>query len=258
MWDWLRRLEELRASGQAGVLVTLVGSLGSTPREIGARMLVRADGSFEGTIGGGHLLSEVSPPAQVIKYPLGAKTGQCCGGVVELMFEALNAGPRLYLFGAGHVGQAVCRTLAGTPFQVHVIDEREDWVRSEAIPAGTIRHHCEWDEFAREAPWHRERTYVAVMTHRHDLDQAIIEDVVKRDARYIGLIGSRSKWARFRQRLGLKGVSDEALERVRCPIGLPIGGKAPQEVAISLASELLQRHYSREPEAGSRGGQAGR
>jgi xanthine dehydrogenase accessory factor len=133
--------------------------------------------------------------------------------------------------------------MAGTPFIVHVIDEREEWVSSDAIPRDTIRHRCEWDEFAGEAQWDDERTYVAVMTHRHDTDQAIIEDVIGRRARYIGLIGSESKWARFRQRLLARSVDESRLARVRCPLGLNVGGKAPQEVAVSLAAELLKEHH---------------
>src|SRR6185312_14531556 len=100
--------------------------------------------------------------SQTIKYPLGAKTGQCCGGVVELLIEVMNAGPHLYLFGAGHVGQAVCKTLVGTPFTVHAIDEREEWVLSKQIPDEIVRHHCSWEDFVDEAVWNPEKTYVAI------------------------------------------------------------------------------------------------
>ncbi|MGZ3688547.1 MAG: XdhC family protein, partial [Bdellovibrionota bacterium] len=187
----------------------------------------------------------VAAASEIRKYPLGAKTGQCCGGVVELLFEPVNSGPRLYLFGAGHVGQAVCRTLVGTPFTVTVIDERQEWVESSEIPQGTIRFHGEWEDFLDEGIFDAEKTYVAVMTHRHDTDQDIIAKVVKLPARYIGMIGSRGKWARFTQRLTERGFTGADLARVRCPLGLDTGGKAPQEVAISLASELLKIHYGR-------------
>ena len=96
-----------------------------------------------------------------------------------------------------------------------------------------------------EAPWSAERTYVAIMTHRHDVDEAIVADVVKRPARFLGLIGSQTKWQRFRDRLGARGVPAEALDRVHCPIGLDIGGKSPQEVAVSVAAQLLAVHHGR-------------
>jgi len=253
MWNWISQLEELRSLGRPFIAVTVVHCTGSTPREVGAKMLVVED-TFFGTVGGGHLEELALKDARaclkegvsrVIKYPLGAKTGQCCGGVVDLFMEVINDGPRLYLFGAGHVGQAVSRAFAGTPFQVHIIDEREEWISSREIPKDAIRYHDEWDEFAKQAEWHPEKTYVAIMTHRHDTDQDIVEYVIQKQTKFIGLIGSESKWERFKQRLTLKGVSMATLEKVKCPIGLDIGGKAPQEVAISVASEMLKIHYGR-------------
>jgi xanthine dehydrogenase accessory factor len=219
-------------------------------------MLVLGDGVFFGTIGGGHLEQLAIEDARKcmregasknIRYPLGAKTGQCCGGIVELLFEVLNTGPRLYLFGAGHVGQAVCRTLAGTPFAVHLIDERPEWIHSPAVPSEVVRHACEWEDFVETAEWDKERTYVAIMTFRHDLDEKILEDLLrkKRETRYLGLIGSHSKWERFKQRLTARDITEGALAGVRCPLGLEVGGKAPQEVAISLSAELLKVHYGK-------------
>lgn len=253
MWNWILKLEELRTEGKPVAVVTVTQCSGSTPRETGAKMLVLPNGEFFGTIGGGHLeqlaiedakKSFVNKISQVIKYPLGAKTGQCCGGVVELLFEVINSGPRLYLFGAGHVGQAVCRTLIGTPFVVHVIDERAEWIESPALPKEVIRHHAQWDEVLAEADWDSQNNYAAVMTHRHDMDQDIIAALIKRPTRYIGLIGSRAKWERFKQRLTARGVLASDLEKVRCPIGIALGGgKAPQEIAVSVAAELIRIHY---------------
>ncbi len=238
--------------GRPVAAVTVVASTGSSPRDAGAKMLVVSGGDFFGTIGGGHLeelaiadalKSLDSGQSQLIRYPLGARTGQCCGGVVDLFFEVLNRGPRLYLFGAGHVGQAVARTFVGTPFVVHVIDERPEWISQ--LPREVIAHETEWDDFVKDAQWNERDTYVAVMTHRHDTDQAIIEKLLERPYRYLGLIGSHSKWERFKQRFEARGIAAEKFERVQSPLGLDLGaGKAPQEIAISLAAELLKIHYS--------------
>jgi xanthine dehydrogenase accessory factor len=254
MWNWVSALAELRARGEPVVAVTVTRVTGSAPREAGAKMLVTRS-EFQGTIGGGHLEALAIEEARrrleadeggVERYPLGARTGQCCGGVVELLFETLGCGPRLYLFGAGHVAQAICRILAGTPFQLTVVDEREEWLRR--TPEGVARFQGEWDEFASQAAWDSRRTYVAIMTHRHDLDLEIVAGLLDKPSRYLGLIGSASKWARFRGRLDARGVAPERYARLRCPIGLPLGGgKAPQEVAISLASELLRLHYEAGP-----------
>jgi xanthine dehydrogenase accessory factor len=256
MWDWIKEIETCRNEGREAALVTVCENTGSTPREVGAKMLVFPDGSFRGTIGGGNLEALAiqdgqkaikENKSQKIRYPLGAKTGQCCGGIVELLFEVLNTQPKLYLFGAGHVGQAVCRTLAETPFSVHVIDEREEWVQSERLPKEIIRHCCEWQNFVEEASWDDKNTYVAIMTHRHDTDQEIVEALVHKPTRYLGLIGSQSKWKRFQQRLHARGVSEALLNKVQCPLGVPLGGKSPQEIAISLSAQLLQIFHGSDP-----------
>lgn len=256
MWDWITKIAELRREAAPAVLVTITGCSGSTPRELGAKMIVLADGRFFGTIGGGNLENLAIDDARAMlaagksgcegfKYPLGAKTGQCCGGSVEVMMETLNTGPRLYLFGAGHVGQALSRVLEGTPFVVHVVDERAEWIDSAGVSAAAIRHRMAWDAFVEEASWSERDVYVAVMTHGHDADQDIIEAVAGRPNRYVGLIGSRGKRERFRKRLEMKDFPGGLFDRVHCPIGLDIGGKAPQEVAISVAAELLKVHYGR-------------
>ncbi len=253
MWDWVRKLDELRAGGRPCALVTVVACSGSTPCTVGTKMIVTANEQF-GTIGGGHLeklaiddarASLASGESKTTRYPLGAKAGQCCGGVVDAFFEVVGAAPRLYLFGVGHVGQALCRVLEGTPFEVHAIDEREEWIGAERLPQTVRRHAVPWDAFAAQARWDDERTYVAIMTHRHDADQEIVAHVVDRPARYIGLIGSKTKWSRFRERLGARGVGEEKLARIKCPIGLDTGGKAPQEVAVSIAAELLKTLHGR-------------
>jgi xanthine dehydrogenase accessory factor len=252
MSSWVAELERCRQAGTPVALVTVVRSSGSTPRDLGARMLVFQDGRISGTIGGGNLEFQAikdsleclrSGDARVVQYPLGAKTGQCCGGVVDLMIEPLNTGPRLYLFGAGHVAQAICRTFAGTPFSVYLIDDRAEWLEAEGLPAETVRFRGDWDEFSDQARWDSDKTYAVVMTHRHDLDQEIIEGLLAKPCRYLGLIGSRAKWLRFRQRLVAKGIEEARLEKVVSPIGLKLGGKSPQEIAISVAAQLLGLHY---------------
>jgi xanthine dehydrogenase accessory factor len=251
MWAWLRKLEELEQRGTPAALVTVVRCAGSTPSAPGAKMVV-LDTTFFGTVGGGHLEELVlrdaraclaSGECKMFRYPLGAAAGQCCGGVVEAFVDVLASGPELYLFGAGHVAQALCRVLVGTPFVVHAVDEREEWL--SALPTEVRRHPIPWDVFTREATWSSERSYVAIMTHRHDLDEDIVAEVALRPAKYLGLIGSTTKWRRFRDRLEARGVAAQALDRVKCPIGADIGGKSPSEVAISIAAELVGVHHGR-------------
>jgi xanthine dehydrogenase accessory factor len=184
---------------------------------------------------------------RTFRYPLGAKAGQCCGGVMDVLVETLNTGPTLVLFGAGHVGQALCQVLEGTPFTVDLVDERPEWLHRDGLPASVRRHEEAGEDYIAAARFDPERTYVAIMTHQHDLDQALVAALLDAPVRYLGLIGSRAKWHRFRSRLEQRGVSPAQLDRVRCPIGLPIGGKSPREVAISVAAELLQQLHQGTP-----------
>ncbi len=251
MWDWIGKLGDLARTKQAYVLATVTNVSGSAPCNVGAKVVVTAT-EFWGTVGGGHLeqlaLEEArkrlgSGESGAARYPLGAKTGQCCGGVVDLFFEATVQGATLYVFGVGHVGQSLCQVLDGTPFRVMAIDERREWIDAAALPLCVERCDEPWDVFVDRAAW-GEATYAVVMTHRHDTDQEIIGALIRKQARYIGLIGSDVKWRRFSDRLRARGVSDEMLARVRCPVGLPTGGKAPREVAISIAAELLATYYA--------------
>ena len=253
MADWVRELHELTERGEPFAMATVIRCEGSTPREPGARMFVLEDGTIRGTIGGGQLEARAcadalaalasGEPRSVI-YPLCSRTGQCCGGRVEMWFEPVNCGPSLYVFGAGHVGQAVARVLAGTPFRVAVVDEREEWLNAPGLPAG-VRRFKDWRACVEGVRWSAEQSYAVVMTHSHDLDLEIVRRLLDEETRYLGLIGSRTKWNRFQEKLRYLGVEEWEWEKVNCPIGLPIGGKSPQEVAISLSAQLLKDHHSR-------------
>lgn len=260
MWDWLEQAQTLKKQAITFVIVTVISVKGSSPRDEGAKLIVCADGRFFGTIGGGQLEAQVIKDAQACleevmnqtkPYPLCFRTGQCCGGAVEVFMEVFGVGPELYLFGAGHVGQAVCQVLAGTPFAVHLIDSRAEWINHPNIPAQVIRHEESWDSFLEKTRWHADRTYVAVMTHDHALDEEIIARVITKPARYVGLIGSRTKWQRFERLLSQRGLNEDEIGRVFCPLGIPMGGKAPKEVAVSLAAQLLRVFYGESEEKNS-------
>src|SRR6185369_8785288 len=144
MWDWIGKLGELRSNGQLAVLVTVTKSTGSTPRKHGAKMIVLPDGTFFGTVGGGvpeyYALEDARKcledmQCSTTKIPL-QQRGEfpACGGTMELYMEVINNNPFLYLFGAGHIGQSLCRVLDGTSFRIHLVDERDEWINDPAIP----------------------------------------------------------------------------------------------------------------------------
>lgn len=247
-WDWITTLHQLKEKNQPVALVTIIKAKGSTPRDIGTKMLV-TEKEFFGTIGGGQLeelviakarevLSTHQGPERV-PFPLCLKANQCCGGFVEVFIETMNTQPELLIFGAGHVAQAIASTLQGTSFRTHMIDDREEWLTK--APGGVVRHKDSGMEFIdQHSGWSRKKTFAVVMTFDHDLDQDLIEKLVQKDLCYLGLIGSLTKWQRFQKRLGEKGLSSSDFQKVTCPIGLSIGGKSPQEVAISFAAQVVQ------------------
>jgi xanthine dehydrogenase accessory factor len=254
-----------RLAREDAVLVRVHATAGSVPREVGAWMAVFRD-TVIGTIGGGHLELEAIAEARrrladgagqpVLRYPLGPTLGQCCGGVVHLAFEQLTAahGPALAqrlqshhapvaLFGGGHVGKALVHVLGTLPFSVTWIDSRDE-IFPEAVPDNVACEHSDpvHAAVAQLAPGSR----VLVMSFSHAEDLDIVAACLKRlreraDLPYVGLIGSKTKWATFRHRLEERGFIEEELARITCPIGVPgIAGKEPEVIAVAVAAQLLQ------------------
>jgi xanthine dehydrogenase accessory factor len=260
MNDWQHGVTELRREKTPAVLVSVDSIVGSTPREAGAKMIVTATRLY-GTIGGGNLEYQATRIARdqlkrgaddgLQRFPLGAGLGQCCGGLVNLMFERLSADSdwdalvedeeciELYLFGAGHVGQAVVRALRDLPVRVHWIDTRDN-ILPEAAPIGTSTLCTDTPEAEIDAA--AAGSYFLVMTHDHGLDQRLCEQILTRDDfAYFGLIGSRSKRRNFETRMRRRGVDARKFARMTCPIGVDgINSKKPAQIAISVAAEILQ------------------
>ncbi|WP_232828968.1 xanthine dehydrogenase accessory protein XdhC [Simplicispira lacusdiani] len=246
-------------------LVSVDRTEGSAPRERGAWMAV-FDGHVVGTIGGGHVEFQAIAEARrrlaggagpaVLRYALGPSLGQCCGGVMHLRFErvtradgallATRLAPRcapVALFGGGHVGQALARVLAPLPFQLTWIDSRDGIFPPDAPPDAA----CEHSEPVQAAvPGLAPQSRVLIMSFSHAEDLDVVAACLRRqrehgDLPFIGLIGSRSKWAVFRRRLAERGFAEAELARVTCPIGVPgIAGKAPEVIAVAVAAQLLQ------------------
>ena len=169
-------------------------------------------------------------------FPLGPALGQCCGGHVTVLFEPVVPAPELALFGAGHVGQALVRCLADIPFRVRWVDARADAFPPEIPDNVTCVLASAPETVVADLA---QGSMAVVMTHDHALDYRLVEACLRRgDLKFVGLIGSDTKRARFARRLRADGVSDAAMA---CPIGLPgIGGKLPAEIALSVAAQLMQ------------------
>ncbi|MFC0141540.1 xanthine dehydrogenase accessory protein XdhC [Erwinia mallotivora] len=246
--DWISVLASLRERREPCVLLTVLDEKGSVPRDRGSKMVVTADNSWL-TIGGGHLEFSCTATAREMlqtrqtrpkteHFNLGARLGQCCGGMTTVLFEPLLLPqPQIAVFGAGHVGQALVNLLSTLPCHVFWVDERPEQFTS--VPAGVTI--CCQEDPADQVNLMPAGSYYVVMTHHHPRDLTLCEAILRRgDYRYFGLIGSENKRARFDYRLEGKGFSRQQLDTLRCPIGLPdVKGKLPAEIAVAVAGEII-------------------
>lgn len=253
---------------QEAVLVTVQTSRGSVPREAGAWMAVFA-GHTLGTVGGGQLEWQAMQDAraqllsgehrQQRRYPLGPALGQCCGGEMTLQFERVGAKdtselaqrltaqqaswPLVALFGGGHVGRALVAVLQTLPLRLHWIDSRDEIFPAE-LPTQVLCEHSQPVQAAVADLPPGALVLIMSFSHAEDLDvvaACLLRQRQQADLPFIGLIGSRTKWASFSHRLLARGFTAQELARVTCPIGVPgIVGKQPEVIAVAVAAQLLQ------------------
>ncbi|RSD31298.1 xanthine dehydrogenase accessory protein XdhC [Vibrio pectenicida] len=254
--NWVHELAQLEKQHQPCVIVTILETHGSVPRAAGTKMLITGD-RLIATIGGGHLehlatqiaremllSGEESPKLE--RFNLGARLGQCCGGMATLSFEPIRSNIKhLVIFGAGHVAQALLHIVSTLPFQITWIDQRDN-IFPESIPTHVTKLVS--DEPLYEVSSQPPGSYYLVMTHNHQLDFELAKAILdKGDSTYFGIIGSQSKRKRFDMRLAQRGYSQQQIDTVVCPIGLSgINGKHPAEIAVSIAGELIM-HYQGQP-----------
>ncbi len=255
-----------RLRHEDAILVLVHQTQGSVPREAGTWMAVFARDVL-GTIGGGQLEWQAIHEARrrlsggeaqddaPTRHPLGPSLGQCCGGVVWLRFERVGSGDKdalstrlapgltpLALFGGGHVGQALVRVLSTLPYAVTWIDSR-DGIFPPDVPAGVRCEHSDPVHAAVHDLASGAQVLIMSFSHAEDLD--IVAACLRRlreqdDLPFVGLIGSRTKWATFRRKLAQRGFADAEMDRITCPIGIPgIRGKEPEVIAVAVAAQLL-------------------
>jgi xanthine dehydrogenase accessory factor len=261
-----------------GVLVSVDSVQGSGPREVGAWMAVFPQ-TLVNTIGGGHLEFQAITEARALmarpvsanaastathednalttRYALGPALGQCCGGVVHLKFERISAvdapalkqrllakGQPLALFGGGHVGRALVNVLSTLPYNVQWVDSRDEIFPAQLPPNVVCEHSDPVHAAVADLP---SGASVLVMSFSHAEDLDVVAACLKRqrlqgDLKFVGLIGSKTKWATFQHRLEAKGFTAEELAFITCPIGVSgITGKEPEVIAVSVAAQLLQQ-----------------
>ena len=257
--ELLGSLERRVAGGERVALCQIVRTEGSTPGRLGWKMLIRADGSHSGNLGGGAFealvqadarakLAEPAPAAQVKRYYLtesavkGEPTGMVCGGMAEVLLEVLMPNPLLVICGGGLVGQALAANAALCDLDLLVVEDRAEFRRPELFPDG-----CRFAEVDREyrppflAGEADRELLVAVVTRCWETDLAALESVLRQtppNLRYLGLLGSKRKVERVRETLESRGAALGGVPFF-APVGVPLGADSPAEIAVSILAEII-------------------
>ena len=266
-------------SGVTGVLCTIIESHGSSPREAGTSMWVTSE-TVRGTVGGGVVEHEVIKKARemlntgestyIIKKNLTAEEGLACGGSIQVYLEKIGNDPELFIFGGGHVGRALAKVASFIGFRVTVWDDRSDCITEDLFPTAR-RLCCPLEQLFSEggvlpphdsSPSHsdtasqtavsvqhtvlqfHENVYCVAVTRGHRCDADVLRYLYGKKPAYIGMIGSFEKNAAVVKMLADEGLSKEYLDSIYKPIGLPIRAETPEEIAVSIAAELIAvRHH---------------
>jgi xanthine dehydrogenase accessory factor len=244
----LRKIAELEEQGEGFVVITFVSGKGHLPQELGAKAVASTKGLLAGTVGGGlvearlieeagAMLSRGSRDPAYVTYNLQRDLGMTCGGEMSFLLEpVIPHAWNVVIYGAGHVGQALARVLAPMKCRLTVIDARDEW--RAKLPAGL--RSLDWAQPAERVGELPSHAFHVVMTQDHATDVPILAALAALDPPYVGVIGSRAKSAKLRAELIALGCAPAFVEKIRCPIGLPLGANEPAEIAVSVAAQLLQ------------------
>lgn len=267
MPTFFETLNELMASGQPLVTVTVVDTMGSVPQDRGAKIIVTAEGRQFGTVGGGKVETKAVAEAQkmlsgeeasttkFVSWNLNKDVGMTCGGVVKLYFEAFNV-PRwkIVIFGAGHVAQALTRILVNLDCRITCIDPRAEWIEQlPQSPKLTPVVTSDMPSMVAQIPGD---AFVLLMTMGHTSDKPILLEILRtRTFPYLGVIGSHSKAVILHRDIAEAGLPPEMKDAFFCPVGLEIGTNHPYEIAVSIVAQMLrvrdERAAGSEQRAGS-------
>jgi xanthine dehydrogenase accessory factor len=244
-------LVDLEKSNNTGAMCTIIRSKGSTPRHVTSKMLVYPDGHIIGTVGGGEVESRVIEEAiraiddkmpRLLSYTMAnPERGDpgVCGGQVEIYVEPIVPKPVLVVVGVGHVGKAVAHLAKWLGFIVAVSDDRPEFCNPEAVPEADAFYPLPLAELSSQlniTPW----TYIVLTTRGMNIDVTGLPSLMESTAAYIGVIGSKRRWATTTKKLIEMGVPQKAIKEVHSPIGIEIYAETPEEIAVSIMAEIIK------------------
>jgi len=243
-------LAELENKNEIAALCTITSSEGSTPRHVGSKMLVYPDGHFIGTVGGGELENRVikaaleciqNEAAQTLSYSMADPSRGdpgVCGGQVEVFVEPIIPSPLLVVIGAGHVGKAVVHLAKWMGFRVALSDDRAEFCNPATTPGADAYYPVPMDELPKHIKIDK-RTVLILTTRGSAIDTAGLSPLLDSPAAYIGVIGSKRRWATTAKALQEKGIAKEKIARVHSPMGLELQAETPEEIAVSIMAEVM-------------------
>ena len=251
MKDIHEEIVRIKQEGDTAALATVVSTKGSTPRAIGSNMLIKNDGTISGSIGGGCLEAEVWQNAmetikeqkpRLLDFDLTGREdtpeGLICGGTMQIFIEPIIPVPTVYILGAGHIGFAVSRIASMAGFRVIVVDDRPAYASKERFPDADELYVADPEETIAQLKINKV-SYLVIACRGHLEDQRVLAQALKTPARYIGMIGSKKKVKTVFENLRNEGVSQDDLNRVHAPVGLPIAAETPEDIAISIMAEIV-------------------
>ena len=251
MYEIYREMVEIISRGESGVTATIVSSKGSSPRKEGAKMLIRANGSSMGTIGGGGIEKQVMEKAsEVLKTGIpvtlhfdmsgsGREAAMVCGGQVDVFMEPFGSPETLYMFGAGHISQYTASIAKKLGFRTVIIDPRPEFNNVQYFPDADKLIVRDFKESFSELKI-TGKDYILIYTPGHLSDEVCLASAVRTGAKYIGMVGSKKKALDVKKRVVEDGASQKRVNEVHSPVGIDIGSETPAEIAISILAEIIQ------------------
>ena len=249
--DIYDEIVRLRRLGQKAAIATIVQVRGSIPSYESAKLLVREDGSMIGTIGGGCVEAEVWNAAREVietekprhmSFNLGQdaayENGLICGGQLDVFVEPVVPPPHAFVFGAGHISKSLSKILALAGFSVTIIDNRDTFANRERFPEADEVVAEEYEDAFPKLPIN-ELSYLIIVTRGHRDDLRVLRLAVSTEARYVAMIGSKRKVISVVKELEQEGIARDRMERIHAPMGLEIGAISPEEIAVSVAAEMI-------------------
>jgi xanthine dehydrogenase accessory factor len=245
--------QEIQVALQRGeqiVVATVVKTSGAAPCEVGSKLLIYASGKLSGRLAGPTTDGKVAKEAQnalqekrnyTTHIHMDADQGEAvgsCGATLEVFFEVLRPEPRLIIVGAGYVAQALTRLALQLDFRIEVVDDRRDLANPQVFGEKVQLTFGDIPQtISKLEP--DESSWIVIVTRGHNLDKDALRAALATRATYIGMIGSPSKVKNIFRELLKDGVSQERLEQIHAPIGLDIGAETPDEIALSIAAEMV-------------------